>query len=81
MDDDSDNDNAFDSYVDTFGQIRVLFDDREPDCPEARERFIKERQQPGVTYSGITHGRYDSSKDWDEGRRMKTALARLPSRR
>lgn len=67
--------------MDPFGHTVVLFDDREPDCPEARERFIKERQQPGVTYNGITHGRYDGGKDWDESRRVKTAVARLPARR
>ena len=54
--------------------------DEEPDDPEARERFTRARQLPGVTHNGIT-GRYDISKDWDELRRMERAVARSSARR
>ena len=55
--------------------------DEEPDDPEARERFTRARQLPGVTHNGITIGRYDISKDWDELRRMERAVARSSGRR
>ena len=49
--------------------------DKEPDDPKARERFTRARQGPGFTYNGITNGRYNASKDWDEQRRVERALA------
>ncbi len=55
--------------------------DLEDDCPAARKRFARERQGPGVTYNGITNGRYAHSKDWGELGRMERAVARLPNRR
>ena len=55
--------------------------DKEPDDPEARERFTRARQGPGFTYNGITNGRYNASKDWDEQRRVERALAELSSAR
>ena len=51
--------------------------DKEPDGPEARKRFTRARQGPGFTVNGITNGRYDSTKDWDEQRRVERALAEL----
>ena len=55
--------------------------DKEPDDPEARERFTRARQGPGFTYNGITNGRYNASKDWDEQRRAEAFVARSPNRR
>ena len=55
--------------------------DKEPDDPKARERFTRARRRPGFTYNGITNGRYDNTKDWDEQRRVERALAELSSAR
>ena len=72
--DDSDSDNALDFAMDRG--VPVVDDgDREPDFPRERRRYIEDRQLDGVTHNGITYGRYDNTKDWDEFRRVERALA------
>ncbi len=63
-------------------EVSVVGDgDREHDFPRERRRYIEDRQLTGVTHNGITNGRYNASKDWDERRRAEVFVARAPNRR